>query len=278
MYAGKTPLSWLRFPARRGRVTLTAMCLIAFDFRPSSTVPLRLVANRDEFHARPTAALGAWEDAPEIIGGRDLAAGGGWLAIHENGRFAAVTNVRDPRLEAAADAPSRGALVRTALECDDLSGWLASLAEGDAFRYAGFNLLAGDGQRLWHLHRGRDTLTLAAVAPGLHGLSNATLDTPWPKLLGARQGLAASLRARWPEDALAAFADTRQASDDRLPDTGVELELERRLSAPFIIGSDYGTRATTWLEWHSNGRFDIGERRFGPQGIALGESRLSRTP
>ncbi|WP_275288584.1 NRDE family protein [Halomonas elongata] len=254
------------------------MCLIALDFRPSSAVPLRLVANRDEFHARPTAPLGAWEGAPSIIGGRDLTAGGGWLAMHERGRFAAVTNVRDPRLEVAPDAPSRGALVRSALECDDLAAWLADLAEGEALHYAGFNLLAGDGQRLWHLHRGLDALTLAEVAPGLHGLSNATLDTPWPKLLDARQGLAASRHARWPQDALLAFADTRQASDDRLPDTGVGRELERRLSAAFIIGSDYGTRATTWLEWHADGRFEIGERRFGPQGVRLGENQITRTP
>ncbi|WP_069383388.1 NRDE family protein [Halomonas caseinilytica] len=254
------------------------MCLIAFDFRPSDAVPLRLIANRDEFHARPTAALGIWADAPAILGGRDLVAGGGWLAMHEKGRFAAVTNVRDPRLEMASDAPSRGGLVRAALECDDLPTWLASLAEGDALRYAGFNLLAGDGQNLWHLHRGLDALTLADVPPGLHGVSNATLDTPWPKLVGARQGLAASLHDRWPQDALAAFADTRQARDDQLPDTGVGLELERRLSAPFIIGQDYGTRATSWLEWHADGRFEIGERRFGPLGVMLGEQRLSRGP
>lgn len=250
------------------------MCLIAFDFRPQASVPLRLVANRDEFHQRPTAALGAWEDAPNIVGGRDLEAGGSWLAVHRAGRVAAVTNVRDPALRVAEDAPSRGHLVREALECPDLAAWLRGLAEGEGWRYAGFNLLVGDGSRLWHLHRGRDRLLLSAVAPGIHGLSNASLDTPWPKLITARQGLATSLRRRWPEDALSALLDATPADDAQLPDTGVGLALERLLSSPFIVGEQYGTRATTWLEWHAmNGIMQLEERRFGPGGSALGMSR-----
>ncbi|WP_373190461.1 NRDE family protein [Halomonas sp.] len=255
------------------------MCLIAFDHRPGSAYPLRLVANRDEFHARPTAPLGVWQDAPEILGGRDLEAGGSWLAVHRRGRVAAVTNVRDPRLKVPATAPSRGTLVREALECHDLPAWLEQLAGGDAGRYAGFNLLAGDDETLWHLHRGLDGIWLKRVPPGLHGLSNASLDTPWPKLVAARQGLAASLRhGRWPEDALAVLAETRPADDSQLPDTGVGLEIERRLSPPFILGQDYGTRATTWLTWHDDGRIEIGERRFGPEGVRLGETQLCLAP
>ncbi|GAA0626125.1 NRDE family protein [Halomonas beimenensis] len=251
------------------------MCLIAFSHSPDGHVRLRLVANRDEFHARPAAPLAAWEDAPAIVGGRDLEAGGTWLAVHRDGRFAAVTNVRDPGLRVPTDAPSRGALVRTALECPDLPAWLAELADGDARRYAGFNLLAGDGRRLWHLHRGRDRVTLRRVPSGLHGLSNGDLDTPWPKLIAARQGLAGSLHhGRWPDDALAALSDTTEAEDHHLPDTGVGLELERRLSAAFILGRDYGTRATTWLDWRADGRLTIGERRFGPDGIPLGARHL----
>ncbi|WP_183324479.1 NRDE family protein [Halomonas cerina] len=247
------------------------MCLIAFDHRPGGACPLRLVANRDEFHGRPAAPLAAWEDAPDIIGGRDLAAGGTWLAVHRRGRFAAVTNVRDPRLEVPDEAPSRGALVRAALECETLSRWLAELADGEARRYAGFNLLAGDGEHLWHLHRGNDGIRLQAVPPGRHGLSNASLDTPWPKLVAARQAL--SPAARWPQQALAAMADPRPADDAQLPDTGVGLDLERRLSAAFILGQEYGTRAMSWLTWHADGRVEIGERRFGPEGVPWGERR-----
>lgn len=236
---------------------------------------MRLVANRDEFHARPTAPLAVWLDAPEILGGRDLEAGGTWLAVHRRGRFAAVTNVREPRLKRPEGAPSRGALVREALTCPDLPAWLDRLAGGEATRFAGFNLLAGDGRRLWHLHRGLDGVSLREVPPGVHGLSNASLDAPWPKLIAARQGLTASLRhGRWPDDALAAMADPHPADDEALPDTGVGLEMERRLSAPFIVGEEYGTRAMSWLGWHASGRIEIGERRFGPGGVALGETQL----
>ncbi|WP_290788943.1 NRDE family protein [Halomonas sp.] len=249
------------------------MCLIAFDHRPGEAWPLRLVANRDEFHARPAAPLACWADDPAIVGGRDLEAGGSWLAVHRRGRFAAVTNVRDPRLKVAGDAPSRGDLVRDALTCPDLPAWLDRLAGGEAARFAGFNLLAGDGSRLWHLHRGVDGVYLAEVPPGLHGVSNGSLNTPWPKLIEARQGLGACLRhGRWPEDALTAMADPRPADDDQLPETGVGLEMERMLSSPFIVGERYGTRAMTWVGWHASGRIEIGERRFGPGGVALGES------
>ncbi|EWH02762.1 NRDE family protein [Halomonas sp. BC04] len=250
------------------------MCLIAFDYRPGGRFPLRLVANRDEFYQRPSAPLGAWPEAPDIVGGRDLEAGGSWLAVHRRGRFAAVTNVRDPELKVSVDAPSRGQLVREALECPDLAGWLKGLADGAGWRYAGFNLLAGDGERLWHLHRGRDRLVLVEVPPGAHGLSNAGLNTPWPKLIKARQGVIEALRrSRWPDDALAALADAGRADDDQLPDTGISLELERLLSAPFIVGEQYGTRAMSWLEWDAeHASMCLGERRFGPGGILAGEN------
>ncbi|APE30082.1 hypothetical protein BOX17_03400 [Halomonas aestuarii] len=251
------------------------MCLIAFDHRPGSDCPLRLVANRDEFHDRPSAPLAAWDEAPAIVGGRDLEAGGTWLAVHRRGRVAAVTNVRDPRLTVPPDAPSRGELVREALERDDLTAWLDRLAGGAARDFAGFNLLVGDGEALWHLHRGLEAIRLRRVPPGLHGLSNASLDTPWPKLIAARQGLATGLRhGRWPADALAVLGDPHPAADDELPETGVGLERERQLSSCFIIGREYGTRATTWVTWHGDGRIEIGERRFGPEGVRLGETAM----
>ncbi len=249
------------------------MCLIAFDHRPGEAWPLRLVANRDEFHARPAAPLACWADDPAIVGGRDLEAGGSWLAVHRRGRFAAVTNVRDPRLKISVDAPSRGDLVRDALTCPDLPAWLDRLAGDEAARFAGFNLLAGDGNRLWHLYRGLDGISLSVIPPGLHGLSNSSLNTPWPKLIEARQGLGACLRhGRWPEDAITAMADPHPADDHQLPETGVGVEMERMLSSPFIVGERYGTRAMTWLGWHASGRIEIGERRFGPGGVAQGES------
>lgn len=255
------------------------MCLIAFDYRPDACAWLRLVANRDEFFARPSAPLGAWPGEPDIVGGRDLVAGGSWFAVHRKGRFAAVTNVRDAALASPPDAPSRGHLVPKALGADDLTRWLETLANDEAWRYAGFNLLVGDRSGLWHLHRGRDAVQLNRLPAGLHGLSNASLNTPWPKLSLARQGLAESLVDNaWPQAALSVMHHhclDIDIDDQALPDTGVGLALERQLAPPFILGETYGTRATTWLEWHRNGALTLGERRFGPHARALGETRLA---
>ncbi|HSH47473.1 MAG TPA: NRDE family protein, partial [Halomonas sp.] len=154
-------------------------------------------------------------------------------------------------------------------------GWLEQLAAGEALAYAGFNLLVADGRRLWHLHRGCDGLSLERLAPGVHGLSNANLDTPWPKLVRARRALARSLEnGGWPAAALAAFADERLAPDAELPDTGMGVERERQLSAAFIHGRDYGTRATTCLEWRADGRLEMHEARYGPEAAPLGSRRL----
>lgn len=255
------------------------MCLIAFHFAPGSNTPLTLVANRDEFHARPAAPLAGWEDAPWLVGGRDLEAGGTWLAVHRRGRFAAVTNVRDPRLAPPSGAPSRGALVREALETDDLDGWLERQRQGDALGYAGFNLLVGDARAIWHLERQYGGSRLSAVGAGLHGLSNASLDTPWPKLCRVTDALAADLKARAPDmpRTRARFHDAQQAADRHLPDTGLPLDQERRLSAAFIIGEEYGTRATTHLTLRADAgdaHFCLLEQRFDPWGRPTGETRL----
>lgn len=241
------------------------MCLIALHHDPDGPVVLRLIANRDEFHDRPTMPLAEWPDFQGVVGGRDLQAGGSWLAAHRRGRVAALTNVRDPFLTGAADSPSRGHLVTTALNTDDLPGWLEQLASGDAMAYAGFNLLVGDGQQLWHLHRGRAGIELNSLPPGLHALSNANLNTTWPKLVRVRQALAHSLESGdWPTTALAAFADEQLAADSELPDTGMGIAVERQLSAAFIRGQHYGTRATTCLEWHADGNLEIEEFSYGP--------------
>lgn len=250
------------------------MCLIVFDWRPASATPLRLAGNRDERHDRPTAALTTWRDGGDILGGRDLEAGGSWLAAHAGGRVAAITNVRAPGFNAKASGPSRGHLVHQALVEADLGAWLERLTRTAAHGYAGFNLLVCDGQTLWHLHHGPQGTRLRQVEPGLHGLSNASLDTPWPKLTRARQRLAGLLEAPdgdFLNDAWALLSDTRQADDAQLPDTGVGLALERQLSAAFILGRDYGTRASTLLEWRARGEIVIAERSFAAGGVAAGE-------
>ncbi|WP_346799042.1 NRDE family protein [Halomonas sp. Bachu 37] len=250
------------------------MCLIAFSWQPGDATPLRLIANRDELHARPAAPLATWSDAPHLVGGRDLEAGGTWLAVNRNGRIAALTNVRDPSLIMPATTPSRGALVREALEHPHLKQWLHELADGAALQYAGFNLLVREANQLWHLYRGRERTHLSRVTPGIHGLSNADLDTAWPKLIRARQALSRDNVSGWPCASLDAMHDVRTASPQALPDTGVGKELELRLSAAFILGEVYGTRATTWLSLTADGKLSISEQRFAEQGRANGETHL----
>lgn len=253
------------------------MCLITFAWQPGSPVPLRLMGNRDEFHARPTASLDHWQDNPEIAGGRDLEAGGSWLAVKRGGIVAALTNVRDPQLISLPNTPSRGHLVADALQCDDIEAWLMTLSQGEALRYAGFNLLVATPQRLWHLHRGRDRLSLSEVAPGVHGLSNADLNSPWPKLLHVRHALEQSFRSEWPSQVKHAMQSPLEAPIEKLPDTGVGLELERQLSAAFIIGERYGTRATSWLTLDGAGNIEITEQSFGPLGRFENETTLAIT-
>ncbi len=251
------------------------MCLITFSWSPGAEIPLRLAGNRDEFHQRPTAPLGRWQHSPSIVGGRDLEAGGTWLAANTQGVVAALTNVRDPSLATPANAPSRGELVTCALQSSNVASWLEELAHTTAAHYAGFNLLVATNSRLWHLHRGRHGVTLSRVPPGVHGLSNATLNTPWPKLRQVRNALATSPADQWHTVTQRALHNAQLAPDDQLPDTGVGVALERQLSAAFIVGEQYGTRATTWLALHRDGQVEMTEQRFGPLGRFEGETTLA---
>lgn len=250
------------------------MCLLAFDWQPGAPTPLRLIGNRDEFYARPTAGLHYWDDAP-ITGGRDLEAGGTWLAFNRQGVLATLTNVRDPALVAPPDAPSRGELVVQALTCEDLPAWLEQLAE-KAPRYAGFNLLVATPTQMWHLHHGRKRTALCEVPRGVHALSNADLNSPWPKTVKLHQAVAQDTTSpiTWPETSRQVIQQTDEAPTHALPDTGVGLTLEQRLSAAFIVGETYGTRATTWVTLDHQGNTDITEQRFGPHGRFQGETAL----
>lgn len=247
------------------------MCLIGIAYQAHPQFELVLAANRDEFHARPTTAAGAWSDAPHIHGGRDGVQGGGWLALSTHRRLAAVTNVRrmvtpDPA------APSRGKLVADFLRGRDSASDFAQRLAGDALRYAGFNLLLWDGEALLYLTN-EPTFRAESVTPGIHGLSNATLDTPWPKL----RRLTADLRD-WtsqnrtdPSSLLTALGNDEIPADSELPDTGVGLHYERFLAPPFIRGGQYGTRASTVVMAKKNGARFV-ERRFGPEAAPLGDS------
>lgn len=242
------------------------MCLIVFAWRPGHERPLVVAANRDEFYARPTAPLAQWADAPGVFAGRDLEAGGTWLGLGPGGRFAAVTNIR--KGGAMPGKRSRGDLCAAYLTGEQSLDAYARAVCSRAREYAGFNLLLGDGQQLYYLNS--ESTVPEALAEGVYGLSNAALNTPWPKLMKARKAFAAQLGGP-SGNLLEALADPAPAHDAELPETGVGLATERLLSSIFIASPSYGTRASTVVIAHADGRREIIERSFGPGGGHLGE-------
>lgn len=253
------------------------MCLAAFALNAHPRFPLVIAANRDEFFARPASPMAWWPDHPDLLAGRDLGAGGTWFGLTRTGRLALLTNVREPGRQIA-DAPSRGALVTGWLTgTDDAARYAAALAPG----YNGFNLVTADLQRrAWHWISNR-AAGPRALPPGLHALSNAALNTPWPKTAGLKSALAAALDVSDSDHALAArlldaLADGRPAPDEDLPDTGVGLARERLLSPRFVHLPDpahagrglYGTRCSTVLVHRSDGALLVVERRFDDLGRA----------
>lgn len=246
------------------------MCLIVVGWRSHPDYPLVVAANRDEFYARPTADAARWPDAPHIIGGIDLEAGGTWLGISTTGRFAAVTNVREPAMTKG--ARSRGALTRDFLLSASPARDYASQIDGE--RYSGFNLLLSDGEDLIYCSN-RDGQP-RALPPGIYGLSNHLLDSPWPKLLQARRQFAAALQQLPDEsDFFDLLGDQTIVADADLPKTGVPLEWERLLSAVFVKSERYGTRASTLVWQRADGAVSLHEQSFGPNGQALHASLMS---
>lgn len=264
---------------RRTRGRCIPMCLIGLAWRMHPRYRLVLAANRDEFHERPTLPLAPWRDAPAVIGGRDALHGGGWLALR-GARLAAVTNVRRP---GAPQGRSRGALVAGFVRGDAPAQTALQALAVEAADYSPFNLLLHDGDTLAFASNLPD-FAARPLAPGLHGISNGALDAPWPKTRILAGRLDAWLQAQ--PDAPAgdaatpelsplfeALADTAPAPDAALPDTGVGLERERFLSPAFIAHARYGTRAST-VVLIGEDRIEIVERRFGPEGVFEGETRI----
>ena len=240
------------------------MCLIALAHRVHPDYPLVVAANRDELYARPTAQASFWQDRPTILAGRDLECMGTWLGVTTRGRFAAVTNFRDSA-DARASAESRGTLVSRFLETDVPAAQFVEQVARDADAYRGFNFLASDGTELYSYSNrsGRPQ----RLEPGIYGLSNHLLDTPWPKVRLARERLTAALKpAPATEPLFALLADTDFASPTELPDTGVGQERERMLSAARIVSEAYGTRCSTVLIQGADRTMSFAERTFGPQG------------
>lgn len=250
------------------------MCLIAFAWKVHPDFPLLLVANRDEFYARPAAPLAWWPDRSRILAGRDLQECGTWLGASRAGGIAAVTNVRSP--DAVQPRPrSRGELASRFLESPrELEGFTATLAE-TAQDYGGFNLLVCNGNHLQYLSN-RPDFDSRPVEPGVHMLSNAQLDTPWPKARLAAAAMRAWIDRDLVDEAslLATMLHDHPAADSELPETGVGRELERLLSSPFIRSPSYGTRCTSLLRLSRAGEVELFERRYGGNGAVEGETRV----
>jgi len=223
------------------------MCLLLMALNTHATYPLILLANRDEYYERPSASARFWDEAPSVLAGKDLRAGGTWLGITRKGRIGAVTNYRDPA-SIKQGAPSRGRLVS-----DFLLGQLGpeeyiDKLDGEAGKYNGFNLVFGQkGQYYWYSNRGEGVRSLSA---GIYGLSNHLLDTPWPKVAKSKDALVHLLSEQEEpslEELFLILTDYTIAGDEDLPDTGVGLEWERILSPIFIKSPTYGTRSSTVL-------------------------------
>jgi uncharacterized protein with NRDE domain len=244
------------------------MCLILVAWRVHADYPLVLAANRDEFHAR-AAAPAAWWQAPQILAGRDLSAGGTWLGVARDGRFAALTNYRDPALVQRA-APSRGELVPATLAAMMPVQLSLQQLRRTAGTYNPFNLIFSDGERLAVFESvpgdGR------MLGPGVYGLSNHLLDTPWPKLLTAKSALGAAL-THLPDERplLELLRDERQADDAQLPRTGVSLAWERLLSSAFIRAPEYGTRCSSILLIDRHARVRFSEWSWDESGTPSGQ-------
>ncbi len=239
------------------------MCLILFAWRCHPGYRLILAANRDEYFERPTAPLAFWPDQPEILAGRDLQAGGTWFGLTRDCRFAAVTNYRDPATFTAT-ALSRGRLPVDYLRSGLAPRQFCTASEQQWPKYNGFNLLVGDGDSLVYASN-RCPEQALEVAPGIHGLSNHLLDTPWPKVTRGTAALGRLLDDRAaiePDELFSLLEDSRQPPDDDLPETGINLEWERLLATIMISGRDYGTRSSLALIMHDDGSVSCTERTF----------------
>jgi uncharacterized protein with NRDE domain len=247
------------------------MCLILFAFQESPEYPLVVAGNRDEAYGRPAASAAFWSDFPQVYGGRDLEMGGAWMGLTTSGRFAAVTNYRDGAPKGMAPR-SRGDLVGGYLTgTNTAQPYLQAVATRKS-EYAGFSTLAGDLKALWYLSNYGEAVE--AVAPGVHGLSNHLLDTPWPKVAKGKRELAALLH-----DGRLSLANLFEMLTDRsvappeaLPETGVGVRREKQLGPKFIAVDDrYGTRASTVIIVRRNGEVTYAERSFGVRGKFRGE-------
>lgn len=252
------------------------MCLLVLAWRCHPRYRVVVAANRDEFHSRDAAPLAEWSDLPGVAGGRDLQAGGAWFAVDAKQRFGIVTNFREFGRRRRS-APSRGALIPAYLTQTSRPDDCLRALETDAPGYAGFNLLLADRDSLWYATNRADVFA-RELPPGVYGLSNEFLDTPWPKLVRVRERFtsllaspAAETRESLVAHLLALLADRETAPPDSLPPGDLPAEWARKLSAPFVLDPEYGTRCSTVLTVDDD-QLALVERRFDAEGRVSGQS------
>lgn len=251
------------------------MCLVVIAHRVSPEYPLIVAGNRDEFHARPAQAAHWWPDRPDVLGGRDLQAGGSWLAISRNGRFATVTNYRD--LEPQAAKPrrtlqSRGDLVTGFLQNDLPPKEYLQTIDGGG--YGGFNLLVSDGHALAYLSNRSGAC--AQLEPGIYGLANESLDTPWPKVERSKSALQTLLETQTVNETqlLRLLEDRTRARSTEVDTTALPFDKAHALTAPFVVLPEYGTRCSTVVLRDGAGNVQLTEKRFTAAGVASGRSEF----
>jgi uncharacterized protein with NRDE domain len=220
------------------------MCLLLLSYKAHSNYKMIIAANRDEFYSRPTAPASFWKEYPDLLAGKDLKGGGTWLGITKRGKFAAITNYRNPA-NFMKDAPSRGKLVLDFLTGRDSPKNYADALIKNSLLYNGFNLLLSNQSELYYFSN--QTQKSALLSPGIYGLSNHLLDTPWPKVEKSKASFIKVLNDEniSASDIFDILSDTSKPPDELLPDTGVGLAIERALSPVLIATALYGTRSST---------------------------------
>ncbi|PWH82926.1 NRDE family protein [Brumimicrobium oceani] len=248
------------------------MCLIAFAYNVSKEYPLILIANRDEFYDRPAQKAHFWnsESEPEILAGKDLQGGGTWFGVSKNGKWGAVTNYRDIE-NIKENAPTRGNLIPDFLKSSDSAEEYLSQLKMKAAEYNGFNLLLGDENGIYHYSNISNAIT--KIQPGIHGVSNALLNTPWPKLEFAKSELEDKIQSHNlnQETLFTILKNEKKADVDQLPKTGLTDELEKQLSSIFIDIDNYGTRCSTLLFIDKSRKMKFVERTYDAGNIEKGE-------
>lgn len=248
------------------------MCLCLFAVNQHDEYPFILLANRDEFRKRPAAKAGFWEDHPNVLAGRDLQQMGTWLGVNIAGNIAFLTNYRDPKYFNR-QGPSRGALVSNFLTTGkNAENYLESIQEPEAFN--GFNLVAGTFNQLHYYSNVENQVK--KIEPGCHGLSNAFLNTSWPKVDDGKQQLQSVIESNKLENGelFSILRDDQLSSVEQLPDTGVGQELEKMLSPKFINSIEYGTVCSTVIKVNRNGKVFFEERSFDFNGAEIGAAKF----